>query len=48
MYRVPELPTTSLTALLQAVLWVGHDAVVSHESVLAACGRGTSTLPGCT
>jgi predicted transcriptional regulator of viral defense system len=40
VYRVPELPTTALTPLLQAVLWVGHDAVVSHESTLVAYGLG--------
>lgn len=40
VYRVPELPTTALTPLLEAVLWVGHDAVISHESTLAAYGLG--------
>ena len=36
LYRFPQLPTTHLGPLMEAVLRVGHDAVVSHESALMA------------
>ena len=36
LYRFPQLPTTHLGPLMEAVLRVGHDAVVSHESALVA------------
>lgn len=36
LYRFPQLPTTHLAPLMEAVLRVGHDAVVSHESALMA------------
>jgi predicted transcriptional regulator of viral defense system len=35
VYRFPELPVTRLTALMEAVLWVGRDAVLSHDAVLS-------------
>lgn len=38
LYRFPQLPTTHLAPLLEAVLRVGHGAVVSHESALMAYG----------
>lgn len=38
VYRFPQLPTTHLAPLLEAVLRVGHGAVVSHESALMAYG----------
>jgi predicted transcriptional regulator of viral defense system len=40
VYRFPQLPTTHLAPLLEAVLRVGHDAVVSHESALMAYQLG--------
>jgi predicted transcriptional regulator of viral defense system len=36
LYRFPQLPTTHLAPLMEAVLRVGHDAVISHESALIA------------
>jgi predicted transcriptional regulator of viral defense system len=36
LYRFPQLPTTHLGPLMEAVLRVGHDAVISHESALVA------------
>lgn len=35
LYRIPQLPITDRTELAGAVLLVGHDAVISHESALA-------------
>lgn len=35
VYRFPELPVTRLTVLMEAVLWVGRDAVLSHDAVLS-------------
>lgn len=35
LYRFPDAPTTSRDALMEAVLWVGRDAALSHDAVLA-------------
>lgn len=34
VYRIPQLPITERTELAGAVLLVGHDAAISHESAL--------------
>lgn len=38
LYRVPEVPVTEYTPYMEAVLWVGPDAALSHDSVLALHG----------
>lgn len=35
LYRIPSVPVADLDPYMEAVLWVGEDAVVSHDSVLA-------------
>lgn len=35
LYRVPQIPVTSLTPFMEAVLWVGEGAAVSHDAVLS-------------
>jgi predicted transcriptional regulator of viral defense system len=35
LYRVPVLPRTEFDEYMEAVLWVGRDAVLSHDAVLA-------------
>lgn len=35
LYRFPDAPTTSRDAFMEAVLWVGRDAALSHDAVLA-------------
>lgn len=38
LYRVPSVPVTSLDPYMEAVLWAGEGAAVSHDSVLALHG----------
>lgn len=38
LYRVPSVPVTRLDPYMEAVLWVGEGAAVSHDSVLALHG----------
>lgn len=35
LYRFPDAPTTPRDAFMEAVLWVGQDAALSHDAVLA-------------
>lgn len=35
LYRFPQIPVTRLTPFMEAVLWVGEDAVLSHDAVLS-------------
>lgn len=35
LYRVPEVPVTRYTPLMEAVLWAGADASLSHDAVLS-------------
>lgn len=35
LYRTADLPTTELDHYMEAVLWAGTDAVLSHDAVLA-------------
>jgi predicted transcriptional regulator of viral defense system len=35
LYRFPDAPTTGRDAFMEAVLWVGPDAALSHDAVLA-------------
>lgn len=35
LYRFPDAPTTSRDAFMEAVLWVGPAAALSHDAVLA-------------
>lgn len=35
LYRFHDLPTTDFDHYMEAVLWVGRDAVLSHDAVLA-------------
>lgn len=34
LYRMPAVPPTSLDAYMEAVLWSGHQGVLSHETAL--------------
>ncbi|HEX9888573.1 MAG TPA: type IV toxin-antitoxin system AbiEi family antitoxin domain-containing protein [Nitriliruptorales bacterium] len=34
LYRFPQVPVTDRTPLMEAVLWVGKDAALSHDAVL--------------
>lgn len=38
LYRFPQVPVTELTSYMEAVLWVGEDAVLSHDAVLSMHG----------
>lgn len=38
LYRFPEVPVTAYTPLMEAVLWVGEEAVLSHDAVLSLHG----------
>lgn len=38
LYRFPQVPVTQHTHLMEAVLWVGEGAVLSHDSVLSMHG----------
>lgn len=38
VYRFPQIPVTEYTPLMEAVLWVGTGAVLSHDAVLALHG----------
>lgn len=38
LYRFPQVPVTERTHLMEAVLWVGEGAVLSHDSVLSMHG----------
>lgn len=38
LFRFPEVPVTERTPLMEAVLWVGQDAVLSHDAVLSLHG----------
>jgi len=38
LYRFPQVPITEHTHLMEAVLWVGEGAVLSHDSVLSMHG----------
>ena len=35
LYRFPQIPTTRLTPFMEAVLWAGEGAVLSHDAVLS-------------
>lgn len=35
LYRFPQVPTSGRDAFMEAVLWVGRDASLSHDAVLA-------------
>jgi predicted transcriptional regulator of viral defense system len=35
LYRFPDAPTSGRDAFMEAVLWVGPDAALSHDAVLA-------------
>lgn len=35
VYRFPKFPRTERDEYMEAVLWVGEDAVLSHDAVLA-------------
>lgn len=35
LYRFPDAPTSARDAFMEAVLWVGPDAALSHDAVLA-------------
>jgi len=35
LYRTSDLPASELDHYMEAVLWVGNDAVLSHDAVLA-------------
>ncbi len=35
LYRVPQVPVTPLASFMEAVLWVGEGAAVSHDAVLS-------------
>lgn len=35
LYRFPLVPTSDRDAFMEAVLWVGRDAALSHDAVLA-------------
>lgn len=35
LYRVPQIPVTTLTPFMEAVLWVGEGSAVSHDAVLS-------------
>ena len=38
LYRFPQVPVTEYTPFMEAVLWVGADAVLSHDAVLSLHG----------
>lgn len=38
LYRFPEVPVTERTSFMETVLWVGRDAALSHDAVLALHG----------
>lgn len=38
LFRFPEVPVTERTGFMEAVLWVGRDAALSHDAVLALHG----------
>ncbi len=38
LYRFPQIPVTELTPYMEAVLWVGQDAALSHDAVLSMHG----------
>lgn len=38
LYRFPQVPVTHYTPFMEAVLWVGADAVLSHDAVLSLHG----------
>lgn len=38
LYRFPQVPVTKYTPYMEAVLWVGEDAVLSHDAVLSLHG----------
>lgn len=38
LYRFPQVPVTERTGYMEAVLWVGRDAALSHDAVLALHG----------
>jgi predicted transcriptional regulator of viral defense system len=40
LYRFPMVPTSERDAYMEAVLWVGRDAALSHDAVLALHGLG--------
>jgi predicted transcriptional regulator of viral defense system len=35
LYRVPQIPVTRLTPYMEAVMWVGAGAALSHDAVLS-------------
>lgn len=38
LYRIPSVPVTPFDPYMEAVMWVGEGAAVSHDSVLAMHG----------
>ncbi len=38
LYRFPQVPVTEYAPFMEAVLWVGEDAVLSHDAVLSLHG----------
>jgi predicted transcriptional regulator of viral defense system len=40
VYRFPMVPSSERDSYMEAVLWVGHDAALSHDAVLALHGLG--------
>jgi predicted transcriptional regulator of viral defense system len=38
VYRFPQVPVTERTPFIEAVLWVGKEAALSHDAVLALHG----------
>lgn len=42
LYRVPEVPLTEQTPYMEAVLWAGPDAALSHDAVLALHGLASA------
>lgn len=45
LYRFPDAPMTSRDAFMEAVLWVGQDAALSHDAVLALHGLAAANPP---
>lgn len=42
LYRFPDAPATARDAFMEAVLWVGRDAALSHDAVLALHGLASA------
>lgn len=42
LYRVPEVPLTEQAPYMEAVLWTGADAALSHDAVLALHGLASA------